>query len=156
MHLLRRQKLQMQAPSLLLETKYSKWRSAQRNSLLNEIEARPGCTPGREGRGCAPVRKKAVKRWLSQLYRSVLRGLCLPSGQLSDFFFPHLTNPRILPKMYVQLFFQDGFQPSGLCDPHISITYYGVMPLLLTPRSLSACEMSPLLQGWETHDVLIF
>ena len=51
----------MQAPSLLLETKYSKWRSAQRNSLLNEIEARPVCTPGREGRGCAPSEEDGSK-----------------------------------------------------------------------------------------------
>lgn len=36
--------------------------------------------------------------------------------------------------MYVQLFFQDGFQPSSLCDPHISITYYGVMPPPFDPK----------------------
>ena len=36
-------------------------RSAQRNSLLNEIEARPVCTPGREGRGCAPSEEDGSK-----------------------------------------------------------------------------------------------
>ena len=140
MHLLRRQKLQMQAPSLLLETKYSKWRSAQRNSLLNEIEARPGCTPGREGRGCAPVRKKAVKRWLSQLYRSVLRGLCLPSGQLSDFFFPQLTYPETLPWVctYPSAKMNLEVNSSGRSKPHMTWHY----PLTFDPQGAFVCICS--------------
>ena len=43
------------------------------------------------------VSRSSLKRRLSYLCRSVLQGLCLPSGQLSGFFFPHLTCSGTLP-----------------------------------------------------------
>ena len=36
-----------------------------------------------------------MKRWLSNFYRSLLSGLCLPSGQVFGFFFH--TSPTLRP-----------------------------------------------------------
>ena len=54
---------------------------------LVEIEARQKCYPEKNSVGILPVRRSAVKKQLHHLYRSVLLGLCLSSGQLSSFFF---------------------------------------------------------------------
>ena len=53
---------------------------------LVEMEATQRCTCLQKGGVCVcvcvpPVRRSSVKRPLSHLYRSVLPGLCLPSGQ---------------------------------------------------------------------------
>ena len=52
-----------------------------------EIEARQRCYPEKNSVGVLPVRRRAVKKRLHHLYRSVLLDLCLSSGQLSSFFF---------------------------------------------------------------------
>ena len=56
---------------------------------LDETEARQRCTLGEKERvWVSPlVRRSPVKTWLSHLYKAVLVGLCLPSGQISGFFF---------------------------------------------------------------------
>ena len=54
---------------------------------LVEIEARQKCYPEKNSVGILPVRRSAVKKRLHPLYRTVLLGLCLSSGQLSSFFF---------------------------------------------------------------------
>ena len=53
------------------------------------------CTCMEKGCVCVcvpPVRRSSVKRLLSHLYRSVLPGLCLPSGQLSGFYYHTWSN----------------------------------------------------------------
>ena len=54
---------------------------------LVEIEARQRCYPEKKCGRPPPMRRSAVKKHLHHLYRSVLLGLCLSSGQLSSLFF---------------------------------------------------------------------
>ena len=72
--------------------------------------------------GRALERRSIVKRQLSHLYRSVLLGLCLPSGQLSDFFFH--TWPTLDPSPGVHMY------PSAKMDLKVKAswrnkTHYG-------------------------------
>ena len=56
--------------------------------------------PWRERVWASPlVRRRAVKRWLSHLYTSVLPVLSLPSGQLSGFFFYTWSRPTLGPSL---------------------------------------------------------
>ena len=82
----------MQVQSLFLETQQNnKWESTWRHNLLRQKQDKDA-HPERKGMDVPSipwgVRKSTVKRLLSYLYRSVLPGLCLPSGQLSGFFSP--------------------------------------------------------------------
>ena len=69
------------------------------------------------------VRRSAVKRGLSRLYKAVLLGLCLPSGQLSGFFF--LTWPTVGPSSKVHTHLSAKRDPkvkaSGRSKTHYSL-----------------------------------
>ena len=105
--------------------------------------------------GVPPVRKKAVKRRLSQLYRSVLQGLCLPSGQFSDFFSPHLTYPETLPWVctYPSAKMNLKVTSSGRSKTHMSWHY----PLTFDPQGafVRICSVSLVPKEVGSGDPLI-
>ena len=82
------------------------------------------------------VRRSALKRQLSNLYKAVLRGLYLPFGQLSGFFFhtwPVLgPSPTCVGNIFSRWI--SAQRPMGL---HISITYYGAVPSAFDPQGAS-------------------
>ena len=80
------------------------------------------------------VKRSAVKRWLTNLYRTVLLGLCLPFGQLLvSFSTPHLSWD---PPWQAYTPFSSWIPAQRSMGPHISITYYGVVPPLSDPQGV--------------------
>ena len=84
-------------------------------------------------------------RWLSHLYRSVLLGLCLPSGQILAFFFPRLTYPGTFPGVHSHVpISQDRSKLRLLGGARLIMVW--VYPLTFYPQGalLSMCRVSPL------------
>ena len=55
-----------------------------------------------------PSEEESNKEAAKSLYKAVLWGLCLPSGQLSDIISPHLTYPGTLPWGVHKPLYQEG------------------------------------------------
>ena len=110
--------------------------------------------PWRERVWAAPtVRKSTIKRWLSHSYRSVLLGLCLPSGQVSGFFF-HTWPTLVHPAGAHAPLSQDGSWSEGFWEEQDSL-WPGIILWLLTHKeSFYACVVSPLSQKGENRDLL--
>ena len=95
------------------------------------------------------VRRSAVKRRLSHLYRTVLLGLCLPLANYPvSFSTPDLPWYTLL-WVHAPLS-QDGYQREGFWEEQDSL-WSGIIPWLLTHKEpFCACVVSPLGEsGWE-------
>ena len=153
MHFSRRKKLWNQVQNLLLETKYNKWESTQRNSLLISDRSRAEIYTGEWACGQLPKEEEPSKEMVKSFIPAVLLGLCLPLDScLVSFSTPAL--PWTPPQHACAAFFQDGFPPKGLQDG-LGITYPGVVAPSFDPQGASLC-MFPLPQGWEIYHLLIF
>ena len=93
----------------------SNFQVLDRSSLLGPGKGPPSCNK----RVCVSllVRRSAVKRGLSRLYKAVLLGLCLPSGQLSGLFF-HIWFTLLGGHLPLS---QDGSQSDGFWEEQDSL-----------------------------------
>ena len=115
---------------------------AQRNGLFSWDRSKAEMHTQRKGVGIPLVRRSTVKRQLSHLYRSVLLGLCLPSKPFIWFLLQHLTYPGTLPWGTHTPLGQDGSWSDGFWEEP-DLLWPGVIPQLLTPRSLSETSEIP-------------
>ena len=115
---------------------------AQRNSLFSRDRSKAEMHTQRKDVGVPLVRRSTVKRQLSHLYRSVLLGLCLPSKLFIWFLLPHLTYPGTLPWGTHTPLGKDGSWSDGFWE-ELDLLWPGVIPQLLTPRSLSETSEIP-------------
>ena len=109
---------------------------------------------GRESMWPSPVvRRRAVKRLLSHLYKAVLLGLCIPSGIISGFFF--YTWPFQGPPLGVYApLSQYKSWSEGFWEEQGSL-WPGIIPLLLTHKDLCMCSVCLVPKREESKDSLI-
>ena len=95
--------------------------------------------------------KEAVKSFTGQSFQVFV---CL--WPIIWFLSPHLTSPRTLPTVHVQLFSKMDSSPEAYGGPWRHILWGGA-PSFLTPKeSFCTHAMSPLPQGWEICDLWIY
>ena len=95
-------------------------------------------------------------RWLSHLYRSVLLGLCLPSGQILAFFFPHLTYPGTFPGVHSHVpISQDRSKLRLLGGARLIMVWVYPLTFYSQGALLSMCRVSPLSPRYSAWQCLL-